>query len=144
MYGGEGGGLGDLLGAVDWYVCQGVCHRVGVGLLDVGDRAAALVQRDQQRARLRQLVLKNVEVRLDAFEAIVVDLWGFVVHRHQVLVVLPYLFGLALVARLEHQLLQQLPQPDAVRVILGGQHFLKRLVVGHITGRERLLYLLEH
>ena len=67
------------------------------------------MQSDQQRAGLGQLVLEDVEVGLDALEAIVVYLRGFVVHRHQILIVLPYLFRLALVARLEDQFLKQLP-----------------------------------
>jgi hypothetical protein len=97
-------------------------HRVGITFLAGRyHRGAALVQGDQQRPCLRQLVLEYVEVGLDALEPVVVDFWGLVVHRHQVVVVPADVLGLGLVSSLEDQLLQQLPQSYGAAVVLAGQ-----------------------
>lgn len=59
------------------------------------------MESNQERASLRQFVLKHIEIGFDALKAIVVYFGRLVVHRHQIFVVLPDIFGLGVVAALE-------------------------------------------
>lgn len=58
----------------------------------------------QERPCLRQLILKDIKIRFNAFKAAVVDLRSFVVHRYQVLVVSADVFALVVVSTLKDQL----------------------------------------
>lgn len=62
------------------------------------------MERYQERPCLRQLILKDIKIRFNAFKAVVVDLRSLVVHRYQVLVVSADVFALVVVSTLKDQL----------------------------------------
>lgn len=120
MVGGEGGGFGDFLYAGEGKVDKGLEQGVGVGVFGVGrgERAGALVQGDEQGAGLAEFGLEDVEIAPNGLKPRVINLRCLIMHRHQILIILPDLPPLAIIPTLKREPLQQVLQPNPVSYIL--------------------------